>query len=214
VAAGILLVKEAGGFVCDFRGGDAVVARAEIDTVILNGAQTSTGLAVAQIAAAKGANVISVVCEGCADFKGASEVLKAAGSSVVIDQGSADSDAFKKACAELKPTLAIHCSPSASAATSIARALGPCGSIVSVAGAGPVTLPSSLLIDKGIMAKGFNLAAALSAKDAQQKVMSELLELIQGGKLKPTIAASESLAGFAKAVKAAGHSTGTVLLKM
>ena len=30
VAAGILLVKEAGGFVCDFRGGDAMVARAEL----------------------------------------------------------------------------------------------------------------------------------------------------------------------------------------
>jgi myo-inositol-1(or 4)-monophosphatase len=30
VAAGLLLVREAGGFVCDFRGGDAMVARAEI----------------------------------------------------------------------------------------------------------------------------------------------------------------------------------------
>jgi myo-inositol-1(or 4)-monophosphatase len=30
VAAGILLVKEAGGFVCDYRGGDQMVARAEI----------------------------------------------------------------------------------------------------------------------------------------------------------------------------------------
>jgi len=30
VAAGILLVKEAGGFLCDYRGGDAMVARAEI----------------------------------------------------------------------------------------------------------------------------------------------------------------------------------------
>jgi hypothetical protein len=30
VAAGILLVKEAGGFVCDYRGGDQMVTRAEI----------------------------------------------------------------------------------------------------------------------------------------------------------------------------------------
>lgn len=185
------------------------------DAVICNGATTAVGLAVAQIGAAKGLKVVCVVDDACADLKQASAALKAAGASVVVGQAAAGSSTFKKACKDLKPVLAVHCSASSSAATDIARVLLPCASLVAVSGAGPITLPSSLLIDRGVMVKGFHLAAALEADGAASKVVGELVELVKAGKLSPQVAASESLANFQQAIKAASASpNGSVLIKM
>jgi NADPH:quinone reductase-like Zn-dependent oxidoreductase len=171
------------------------------------------GMAVVQLARAKGLKAVGVVSAGVTDYKGVQAALKAAGAEVVVEARAAGSAAFRKACAELKPKLAVHCSASRVEATAIARVLAPGGTLVAVAGAGPVTLPSSLLIDKGVKVSGFNLQAALGQDAA--KTLKELADLVKAGKLKQTVAATEPLANFAEAISKAGRNpNGSILLKM
>lgn len=190
-----------------------VVALKAGDAVVVNGANSGVGMALVQVAKAKGLKVVSVVNQGVSDFKSVSATLKAAGSEVVVDAATAESSTFKKACGGVEPKLAVHCATSAEAAASIARVLAPGGTLVSVSGAGPVTLPSSLLIDRDVKVQGFNLANALNSNG--ENTFKELLELVKDGALKQVVAAKEPLANVGAALeKASSNPNGTVLFTM
>ena len=183
------------------------------DSVIVDGANTAIGTTIAQIASSKGINVISILDSSVLNYKNAVKIMNDAGSKFVIDESSAGSSVFKKTVANLKPKLAVHCSSSSKTATDMARLLVPSGIIVSVTGAGPVTLPSSLLIEKGIKVQGFNLSTYLKGNGGTQTI-KKLLELIKNNKIKPLIASVNPLSSFNSAIESLGHGVGSVLLKI
>lgn len=182
------------------------------DGVIVNGADSALGFAVVQIAKSKGMNVVCVVSESCIDYKGTSSKLKKAGADIVIDAAGASSSTFKKTCADLNLVKGIHACSSSTAAADVARVLEPCSTLYSVVGAGPVTVPSSLLIDRGILVTGYNLEANLKASGSS--TIDGLVKLIKDGKLTPFVASTESLSNFQKAMHSVSTSTGSVILKM
>ena len=184
--------------------------------IIHNAANSALGTAVAQIAKSKGLKVVSVVSEGVADYKKVEQALKAAGSDVVVTEASAGSAAFKKTIAALKPSVAVHCDASDSAATTLARLLAVGGSLVSASGAGVVTVPSSLLIDRGISVSGAGISVSgTAAKSDDGSTAQELLSLVKAGKVAVPVASAMSLGEFREAVEAAeANPNGSVLFTM
>mmetsp|Transcript_30853 Transcript_30853/g.49466 ORF Transcript_30853/g.49466 Transcript_30853/m.49466 type:complete len:342 (-) Transcript_30853:58-1083(-) len=171
------------------------------DTVIHDGAAGPAGLAFVQVAKAKGLKTISIVDENAVDYKNVSKALKAAGSQAVIHESMASSDSFRKVCADLKPKLAVHSSSSKGSSAELARALGDGGVLVSVSGAGPVVVPSSVLIEKGVTVRGFNLAKELASTSGE--TIKELEKLIKDGKLTQPAATKVPLSNFDDAIKQA-----------
>jgi len=177
------------------------------DCIILNGAETPLGESLIQIAKAKGIMTISVT--GATNIKEAETRLKSFGSSVVVPDAFASSSAFRKVCIDAKPKLAVHCSNNSSTATDLARALAPGGVLVAVLGASPVTVPSSILIERGICIRGFAMNPS-TVKDT----FAELVGLAKSGALKQTISSTTSLNDIQSAMSSvASRSAGNILLK-
>lgn len=185
-------------------------------TVVCNSANSVLGFALAQIAKEKGINMISLVSPDCVDFKKVSNKLKAAGSSIVGLEATASTPAFRKACQDLNPSIGILMpSSSKTASASLARLLSPNGTLFAVAGAGPVTVPSSLLIDRGISIKGFNLVNSMTTRESVAETVNALLGLSKESKIATPDIVSEPLSNFKVAIsKALENPCGTVLLKM
>jgi trans-2-enoyl-CoA reductase len=157
------------------------------DTVLANAGSSGVASALAALCGARGYRLI-LAMRPRADWDVMVERLKAQGAEAVVEEEFVRTPAFKRLLADMPaPQLALNAVGGRSA-TELARHLARGGTLVSYGGMSrqPVTLPTSLFIFKDIVARGFWLTAwnKTASPEAKQKMLSELLQLVQSGKLK------------------------------
>jgi len=157
------------------------------DVIVQNGANSTVGISVIQLAAQRGIKTINIIRDR-PDFADAVERLKRLGGYVVVSDSYAQTPQFKRLIANLpKPQLALNCA-GGQAATDVARTLGENGTFVTYGGMSnrPVTLPTSLFIFRNISAKGFWLTkwAETHSVEHRGKMLNSLFDLIRQDNLK------------------------------
>eukprot|EP00274_Cyanoptyche_gloeocystis_P003579 CAMPEP_0196652470 /NCGR_PEP_ID=MMETSP1086-20130531/1768_1 /TAXON_ID=77921 /ORGANISM="Cyanoptyche gloeocystis , Strain SAG4.97" /LENGTH=345 /DNA_ID=CAMNT_0041983037 /DNA_START=66 /DNA_END=1103 /DNA_ORIENTATION=- len=157
------------------------------DVIIQNGANSTVGQAVIQLARTKGVKTISVI-RARPDYEDVVALLKQMGSTAVVTDEYAASPDMKDLMSDLpKPKLALNC-VGGSSATELIRLLGPGGVMVTYGGMSkkPVTIPTSSFIFKDVTLRGFWLSHWIDQHSTADRVamMSTLLPLIKSGELK------------------------------
>jgi len=156
------------------------------DTVIQNGANSSVGAAVIQLAALRGINTINIVRRRPEPENSAVlERLKAFGATVVLDDDLLHKRAdVAKLLKDLrKPKLALSC-VGAATTTEIARLLAPGGQLITYGAMDKkgVLIPSSAFLFNDLRVGGFNLANV--AADERKRAVGEIAKLVEEKKLK------------------------------
>lgn len=157
------------------------------DVIIQNGANSTVGQSVIQLAKARGVKTVNIIRDR-PDYKQTVDTLKALGADIVVTEEIARSAEMSKLLSDLpKPVLALNTVGGASA-TELARLLGEKGTLVTYGGMSkqPVTLPTSALIFKEISVKGFWLSKWVSthSKEERQAMINAVSELVISKKLK------------------------------
>lgn len=170
------------------------------DCVIQNGANSSVGRAVIQIAAMKGIRTINIVRDR-PNFEELEKDLLSIGATMVIKADRLilpETQAHIKSTLGCQPALAFNC-VGGQAATDLARSLAPGGTLVTYGGMSrkPVTIPTGLLIFNDIHINGFWISAwykrqveelktgqkgPLTSK--REEMMQTLFTMIRSGKLR------------------------------
>lgn len=157
------------------------------DVIIQNGANSTVGVAVMQIAAARGIKTINII-RSRPDHAEMVEKMKTHGGYIVDVDTYLNTPQFKRLIADLpKPKLALNCT-GGPAVTDMARLLAE-GSTVVTYGAmarQPLTLPSSLLIFKDIQFRGFWLSKWLETHTPAERdaMYSQVTDLFKADKLR------------------------------
>ncbi|KAK9806305.1 hypothetical protein WJX72_009439 [[Myrmecia] bisecta] len=153
------------------------------DVVIQNGANSSVGQLVIQMAKARGIHTINLVRDK-PERAVLEDKLRIMGATVVTTEqklreavGSANLPA---------PKLALNC-VGGSASAAVAKMLGFGGTLVTYGGMSmqPITLPTSLFIFKDIQARGFWLTGGPRNQDLSTKkaILDEVVAMIQAGQI-------------------------------
>jgi len=140
------------------------------DTIIQNGANSSVGQAVIQMAAQQGVKTINIIRDRL-DFSYIVERMKAYGGYVVVKDDVLGTPSFHRLISDLpKPKLALNC-VGGSSATEIARVLDKNGVMVTYGGMSrkPIQVPTSLLIFRNIQLHGFWLSRWLEEHSAEER---------------------------------------------
>jgi len=145
------------------------------DSLIQNGANSSVGTAVVQAASKRNIKTINVV-RNTPQYAASSARLQAHGAYIVVSPEYLRLPRFNDLLEGSSPKLGLNLT-GGSIATDIARKLAPGGTLVTYGGIShkPVTLPTSLLIEKDITVRGFSLNN-LSVEE-RKKLISEALSL-------------------------------------
>lgn len=178
----------------------------EGDVIIQNNAASTVGQVVQQLAAERGLVVVNVMRdhpeweELSAHFQG----LNPAG--ITVSEQFARSAEFPKLLKDLPaPKLALDGTGGAMS-IAIARALRPGGTMVTYGNVSkkPVTLPMDLLLDRGVVARGFNLDtwARRVGREKRNELIRKVTQDVAAGKLKQLVA-WEPFADFNHALKRA-----------
>lgn len=150
------------------------------DVVLHVGAPGAVGMAVAQLGAARGLRVVTIIGNAPASAE-AIATLKEHGSYMAVTDAYARSAAFRKLLADLPvPRLALN-GRGGPAATDAARALAQGATLVTYGGAA-VQVPASLLVARGLRLEGFSLQRTTG--DAAQRLVSEAEALVADGTVK------------------------------
>jgi trans-2-enoyl-CoA reductase len=157
------------------------------DWIIQNGANSTVGISVLQLAAARGIKTINVIRKR-PDFAPIVEKLKALGGDTVISDEYLTTPAFRRLMSDSpKPKLALNC-VGGNQATELARLLAPNGTLVTYGGMSrrPIVIPTSALIFNNITLKGFWLTQWLEQNpvEQRQKMLDSIYDLIRRDKLK------------------------------
>jgi len=154
----------------------------EGDVIIQNGANSMVGMAVIQMAKARGITTVNVV-RNRPQGQEVMQFLKDLGGDVVCFDEYVNTYRFERLMADLpKPKLALNCVGGPSAAN-LARALGPHGTLVTYGGMSrqPVTLPASALMHNNVTARGFwmsrwNREASRAEREAMVAAVAGMME--------------------------------------
>jgi trans-2-enoyl-CoA reductase len=157
------------------------------DVIIQNGANSTVGVAVMQIAAARGIKTINIIRDRH-DHADMVEKLKAYGGYIVDVDTYLNTPQFKRLIADLpKPKLALNCT-GGPVVTDMARLLDDGATVVTYGAMSrkPVTMPSSLLIFKDIQLRGFWLSKWLDTHSAAERdaMYSQVTDLFKADKLR------------------------------
>jgi len=161
----------------------------EDDVIVQNGANSSVGMSVIQMAAAKGIKTINIIREQRSDFAEVVERLKRLGGYIVVSDQYAQTPNFARLLNDLpsKPKLALN-AVGGESATEMARILGDGGTLVTYGGMSrkPVTVPTSLLIFKDIELRGFwlNRWIANHSREEHEATIKQVLSFVREEKLK------------------------------
>jgi trans-2-enoyl-CoA reductase len=158
------------------------------DWLIQNAGTSGVSQMVAQIAKAKGINVLSVIRDR-PDLDAVKAKLQAQGATMVISESE---NADRRVGAEIKKVtggnikVALN-SVGGASSSNIARKLAPDSTMFTYGGMSkqPVTLPTSLFIFKNLTCKGYWVTEN-TKKDPQSKIetTNELVKLYESGELK------------------------------
>jgi len=189
------------------------------DVVIQNGANSMVGLAVAQIAKARGIKVINVVRSRDNDTDKFVSGLKSQGLDLVItEEQLASSKEFASLTKGLpKPKLALNCVGGQSA-TNVARSLSNNGVMVTYGGMSrkPILVPTGALIFNNLTFRGFWMTRWNSNNplSVREDMLNQIGALINEKKLKFNFV-SFPLAQYEKALELSceGRKDAKVLLK-
>lgn len=157
------------------------------DVIIQNGANSTVGVAVMQMAAARGIKTINIIRDR-PDYPDMVEKLKAYGGYIVDSEAYLGQPSFKRLIADLpKPKLALNCTGGA-VVTDMARLLEDGGSVVTYGAMArkPITMPSSLFIFKDIKLRGFWLSKWLETHSAAERdaMYSQVTDMFKAEKLR------------------------------
>ena len=196
------------------------------DCVMQNGANSSVGRALIQIAAMKGIRTVNIVRDR-PNHEELEKDLLSIGASMVIKADRLilpETQAHIKSTLGCQPVLALNC-VGGQAATDLARSLAPGGALVNYGGMSkrPVTIPTGLLIFNDIRIHGFWISAwykrqvdelktgqsgPLTSK--RESMMQTLFTMIRSGKLRPAPSRAHPLKTWRTALeKAMEPYTGT-----
>ncbi|KAK9798191.1 hypothetical protein WJX73_001817 [Symbiochloris irregularis] len=181
------------------------------DVVVQNGANSAVGRMVIQIAHARGIRTVNLIRDRPGQDALEKELVEL-GATVVTSE--ADLKAALGSLDAPPPKLGLNC-VGGSAATLVAKTLCKGGTLVTYGGMSmkPVSLPTSLLIFKGLRARGFWLSGS-DDRAAKISALDRLVPLLQAGKLKVRTQAV-SLPEFQSALEQyrGGHLCGKLLFK-
>jgi trans-2-enoyl-CoA reductase len=173
------------------------------DTVLANAGSSGVVSALAALCHVRGVRLV-LSMRARPDWDVLVERLKQQGAEAVVDEEFVRTPAFKKLLSDMPPPKLALNAVGGRSATELARHLARGGTLVTYGGMSrqPVTLPTSLLIFKDIVARGFwmtqwNKTASAAAKKA---MLTELFGLAKAGQLKSYVERHE-LDNFADAFK-------------
>jgi len=157
------------------------------DVVLYNGATSSVGQSIAQIAKAKGLRTIGILSYPRTDYDQSIQRLLNYGD-LIVTEDLPRTVTYKRLVSDYPvPSLALDCL-SGPTAVSMARLLKPGGTLVSYGAMSrkPLLLPSSLLLHNNIQVKGFWLERWLETqpKDEIVRLLGELVTLVRDRKLR------------------------------
>lgn len=176
------------------------------DVIIQNGANSTVGVAVMQIAAARGIKTINIIRDR-ADHAHMVEKLKSYGGYIVDTDAYLNTPQFKRLIADLpKPKLALNCT-GGPVVTDMARMLADGATVVTYGAMArkPITIPSSLFIFKDLNMRGFWLSKWLETHSAQERdaMYSTITELFKADKLRLWTERHPFATGFSTALERA-----------
>lgn len=158
------------------------------DCIVQNAANTAVGQAVIQIAKARGIKTINIFPDGVTDDE-VVEHLYSLGADIVVKDSYAASNLYNILTSDFPvPSLAIN-GAGGPAATTVARLVGDGGAMVTYGGSAPVTVPTSILVGKGVTLNAFSLARwhASASVATKTQMIREVATLVQDGALKSTV---------------------------
>lgn len=177
------------------------------DVIVQNGANSSVGQSVIQLARKKGVKTINVI-RSRPDQAETVERMKAYGGDIVITEEYLRTPEFRRLVSDLPaPKLALNCTGGRSA-TDIARLLDNGGTMVTYGGMSrrAVQLPTSLLIFRNIQVKGFWLSdwTQKHSKQEQQNMLDTVANMARSGDLRLWIE-KHKFSSYRNAVDTAQH---------
>lgn len=174
------------------------------DVIIQNGANSTVGVTVMQIAAARGIKTINIIRER-PDHADMVEKLKNYGGYIVDTESYLNTPSFKRLIHDLpKPKLALNCT-GGPVVTDMARLLDDGATVVTYGAMArkPLTIPSSLFIFKDLNLRGFWLSKWLETHSAQEReaMYSQITDLFKSDKLRLWSERHSFSTGFDKALE-------------
>lgn len=173
------------------------------DVVVQNGAASTVGQAVIQLAAAKGVRTVNIT-QLVTDWSGLVNHLQGIGAGVVVSQAAAGKYDFRKVLADLPaPVLGLN-GVGGAAASAVLGALGSNGTLVTYGSMSkrPVVAPLSAFTGKELTLKGFNLSSWINrtGKAERDAAVTNAVSSVADGKVK-LLVARESFKDFQAALK-------------
>jgi len=160
----------------------------EGDVIILNGASSSIGQCVIQLAKSRGIKTICLVRNQCFQNPTTIQYLGGIGATAIIDENSATSHTFRRQISDLQPPKLALDSVGGKSSTEMTRLLSEGGTYVVYGGLSPspVVIPTGHLIFKDISFKGFFLTGWLnkSTNEEKKKVSEEIISFHKTGVFK------------------------------
>jgi trans-2-enoyl-CoA reductase len=173
------------------------------DVIVQNGAGSTVGQAVIQLAAAKGLRSVNIM-RLATDWAGVVKHLQGIGATTVVSEAQAARHEFRKVLADFPaPVLGLNGIGGASAGQ-VASALGANGTLVTYGAMTnrAIVAPLSLFTGKNLTLKGFNLnswVASTSKADRDAEVTNAVAS-VASGKVK-LLVAREPFKDFGAALK-------------
>lgn len=174
------------------------------DVIIQNGANSTVGVAVMQIAAARGIKTINIIRER-PDHAHMVEKLKQYGGYIVDTDSYLSTPQFKRLIADLpKPKLALNCT-GGPVVTDMARLLDDGATVVTYGAMArkPITVPASLMLFKDIKLRGFWLSKWLETHSAAERdaMYQQVTDLFKTEKLRIWTERHNFATGFPTAIE-------------
>lgn len=169
---------------------DDFVALQAGDVIIQNGANSSVGQAVIQIAASRGIKTINIMRQHN-DYETTYDHLKGLGATLVVTSDYAQSAEFRRLISDLPaPKLGLN-GIGGLDATAVAKHCGQDATFVTYGNMSkkPTSLPASLFIFKNLTVKGFWMSAWVKAhgKSEREAMLNDILKLALDGKFRTWI---------------------------
>lgn len=157
------------------------------DVLVQNGANSTVGMSVIQLAKLSGIKTINIIRKR-PDFTEVVEILKGLGGEMAVSEEYAATPQFRRLISDLpSPKLALN-GVGGSSATELARILGPQGTMVTYGASSrkPLTIPSSVFIHKDIQMKGFSLTTWIKQRSPEERknLLYQISELVEAKQLK------------------------------
>jgi trans-2-enoyl-CoA reductase len=161
------------------------------DVIVQNGAGSTVGQTVIQLAAAKGVKTVNLVRHG-GDWSKVVAHLQGLGATTVVAEEQAGKHEFRKTLADVGAgKLGLNATGGAAAGL-VARALAPGATLVTYGSSSgrPVSAPLDLFTHKDLTLRGFNLDKAVGSGDkaARDTLAREAVAAVANGSIKLLVA--------------------------